>query len=219
VTAIFGHTFGPDALAGLSVTPGGTLSTTAGSTRVLFDGVPAPMLYSVKGSLATIVPYDVAGKSTTSIEVEYQGVRSQPVSVPVVEAVPGILTLDQSGGGAGAILNQDFSINTPANPAPIGSVIQIFWVGGGQTTPAGETGKLATSAPKRPELPVSVLIGGRSASLEYIGTVASLVEGVFQINARVPPGVEPGSNVPIVIKVGDTESPPWPTVAVAPAIP
>jgi uncharacterized protein (TIGR03437 family) len=219
VTAIFGHTFGPDALAGLTVTPSGTLSTSAGNTRVLFDGVPAPMLYSVKGTLATIVPYAVAGKATTSIEVEYQGVKSQPVSMPVVDAVPGILTLDQSGGGPGAILNQDFSINTSANPAPVGSVIQIFWVGGGQTTPVGETGKLASVTPKRPVLPVTVTIGGISAGLEYVGTVATLVEGVFQINARVPPGVEPGANVPIVIKVGDKESPPWPTVAIAPARP
>ena len=113
-------------------------------------------------------------------------------------------------------MNQNSTVNTPANPAAIGSVIQIYCVGGGQSTPAGETGRLAAVPLKKPARPVSVTIGGLVARVEYYGDAPTLVEGLLQVNATIPPGVTPGNNAPVVLGIGDKQSPNWVTVAVAP---
>ena len=47
--------------------------------------------------------------------------------LPVQDDGPGgIFTMDQSGTGQGAILNQDGTVNGPGNPAAKGSVVSIF---------------------------------------------------------------------------------------------
>ncbi len=45
---IFGKDFGPAALAGLQLA-NGMVTTETGETRVLFDGVAAPMVYAAAG--------------------------------------------------------------------------------------------------------------------------------------------------------------------------
>src|SRR5580704_11200596 len=70
-----------------------------GDTRVLFDGVAAPMVYAKTGQICAIVPYQVAGKKTTEVVVEYQGRRSPPIVLPVVTSAPAMFTLDASGAG------------------------------------------------------------------------------------------------------------------------
>ena len=77
-----------------------------GATRVLFDGIAAPMVYAESGRICAIVPYRVAGKKTTEVVVEYQGQRSSPVVLPVVPSAPAVFTLDASGAGQAAILNE-----------------------------------------------------------------------------------------------------------------
>src|ERR1035441_8055509 len=67
-------------------------------------------------------------------------------------ATPGLLTLDRSGLGPGAVLNQDYSTNGAANPAPRGQALMIYCVGGGVTNPPSTDGAIIT-APAPPALP------------------------------------------------------------------
>jgi uncharacterized protein (TIGR03437 family) len=39
--------------------------------HVLFDGVPAPITYARADQVNAVVPYGVAGQSTTKLQVEY----------------------------------------------------------------------------------------------------------------------------------------------------
>jgi uncharacterized protein (TIGR03437 family) len=56
--------------------------------------------------VSAVVPYGVAGQSSTTLQVEYLGAVSAPVSLPVAAAVPGLFTANASGNfGPGAILN------------------------------------------------------------------------------------------------------------------
>jgi hypothetical protein len=104
----------------LQVTATGFVSTSLGGTRVLFDGIPAPLVYTTENQLCAIVPYEVDGQLHTSLQVEFQGTRTAPFVLPVTKSSPGLFTLDGSGQGQGAILNQDGTINGPLNPAPRG---------------------------------------------------------------------------------------------------
>jgi uncharacterized protein (TIGR03437 family) len=136
------------------------------------------------------------------------------VNLAVAPAAPAIFSADSSGSGPGAILNQDFTLNTAQSPAARGSVIQIFATGEGQTRPAGIDGKLAAVPLPAPVLPVTVSVGGRPATVLYAGGAPGLVAGVIQINARVPVDVGPGSSLPVVVRIGEFASQDGITVAV-----
>jgi uncharacterized protein (TIGR03437 family) len=151
------------------------------------------------------------------VQVQYQGVVSSAISIPVQAAHPGIFTVDSSGFGGGAILNQDYSLNTGVNPAPRGSWVMIYSTGGGVTNPPGVD---ATVTPAPPPLyllkttPVAVSIGGVAAAVSYSGAAPSQIAGLTQINAQVPAGATPGTKVPVVVTIGTWQSQPGVTMAV-----
>ena len=204
ILTIFGMALGPPNLAHLTLDGTGSVSTTAGGVRVLFDGVAAPMVYAARNQVAPIVPYAVAGEAATNIQVEYNGARTPALSVPVAASAPALFTLNSSGVGQAAILNQDGSVNSSANPAAKGSVVVLFATGEGQTNPGGVDGKLASSQPlPAPVLPVTVLVGGpqgvgKNAPVLYAGAAPTLVVGVLQINVVIPADA-PSGNVPLSI--------------------
>jgi uncharacterized protein (TIGR03437 family) len=54
----------------------------------------------------------------------------------------------------------------------------------------------------KPVLPVSVVVGGKSAIMQYAGAAPNFIAGAMQINAQLPPGVASGTSVPLVLNVG-----------------
>ncbi len=215
IVTIFGSGIGPPALAGLRLI-GNRVATVAGDTRVLFGGVAAPIIYSSATQVSAIVPYDVFRLPTTQVQVEYQGVRSNSVPMAVAASSPAIFTQNASGRGAGAILrNEDYSVVSPSNPAPRGSIVAIYATGEGDTNPPGQDGLLATvTRLPRPRLSVRLSIGGLDAEVLYAGAASGLVAGLLQVNARVPEAVTPGDAVPLVLRIGAISSPPGVTLAV-----
>lgn len=215
IITIFGSGIGPAVPATLQLTNDGQfLTTILGDTRVLFDQVSAPLVYASEGQVSAIVPYAVAGRGSAQLQVEYKGNRSNSVTLNVAQTAPAIFTLDSSGGGPGAILNQDFSVNSASNAAAKGSIVQIFATGEGQTVPPGVDGRLAGDILPRPALPVTVRIAGMPAEVLYSGAAPGLVAGVIQINARIPMEAPSGPAVPVVFQVGPFESPGQVTVSV-----
>jgi uncharacterized protein (TIGR03437 family) len=215
IVALFGDNMGPASIVTLQVIDGTVTNLLAG-TQVLFDGVAAPMVYTLKGQVSAVVPYGVAGKASTQVQVAYQGLVSNTMTVPVQAATPAIFSLDSTGVGPGAILNQDTSINSTGNPAARLSVIALYCTGGGVTAPASGDGEVI-GLPLRllPQPPaVTVTIGGVNASVKYAGAAPSAVAGVTQINVEVPAGLTPALALPVIVKIGDFTSTGSVTVAV-----
>ena len=212
---IFGSSLGPATPAGLQLTPDGqTVTTSLAGTRVLFDGVPAPLTYVSDGQVNSIVPFGLAGDTvSTRVQVEVQGVASSAVTVFLTSASPALFTAF-GGTGQAAALNQDNSANGPGNAAAVGSVLQLFMTGAGQTKPVGRDGQLAGSDPFYPLGDVTATIGGVAAVVQYAGSSSGLVAGVTQVNVQVPDGAPTGDGVPVVIKVGGNPSPSGVTVAI-----
>lgn len=213
IVTIFGSGIGPATLAGVRVTRAATFDTFLNDTRVLFDGVAAPLVYVSGGQTSAIVPYSVAGKSSTQMVVEYQGRRSAPVDLSVVPVAPALFSSDASGRGGGAILNENGSVNGASNAAAKGSIVVLYGTGEGQTNPPGVDGQIAVGVFPKPLLSVAVSIGGLPAEILYAGAAPGLVAGVFQINARISPEVASG-NVPVVVTIGSAASQSGLTVAV-----
>ena len=178
-----------------AISPGEILSIfgsgfTAGA-KVSFDGTAAPILYAGTGQINLVSPYEIAGKTSTNMTVTIDGVTSAPQTLAVAAAAPGIFI----------VLNQDYSINSPSNPAAQNSVLVLYATGEGQTNPQGVDGKIATGVLPKPVLAVSVLVGGKNATMQYAGAAPQFIAGAMQINAQLPPGVASGASVPLMLKI------------------
>lgn len=213
IVTIFGDQISAAGLTGMTLDPNGYVTKILAETRVLFDGVAAPLIYVAQNQVSAVAPYSLAGKTTTELQVEYKGKLTKKVVLPVVATSPGLFTLNASGRGQGAILNQDYTVNGPSNAAAGDSVVIFYGTGDGQTSPAGVDGKPAVDPYPKPVAAVSVTIGGKAAQVEYAGAAPYFVAGVFQINAVVPKGLPAGA-AQVKIKIGDSESPDGVTVAV-----
>jgi uncharacterized protein (TIGR03437 family) len=214
IVTIFGANLGPSSGATLQLDATGFVATALAGTQVIFDGVPAPMIYASAGQVSAVVPYVVAGTTFALVQVSYQGQGSSVVNLPVSLTQPGIFTNDSSGLGQGAVVNQDGTLNSPTNPAAAGSVVSVYATGEGQTNPLGIDGKPAASPLPQPlAQPVTATVGGFGAQVQYAGGAPGLVAGVFQVNVQIPPGVS-GSTLPIVIQVGGQNSQTGVTLAV-----
>jgi len=92
--------------------------------------------------------------------------------------------------------------------------VGLWGTGEGETDRAGTDGLPATGPSPKPVQKVSATVGGLPASVKYLGAAPYFVAGVFQANIEIPDGVTPGTAVPVVVKVGDVESPAVVTIAV-----
>jgi uncharacterized protein (TIGR03437 family) len=209
---------GPATLTGAQVDAEGRTTTLLGGTRVWFDGIAAPMVYSVAGQVGAVVPYAVANRKTTRVAVEYRGVRSPEVELPVVSSGPALFTLDSSGKGQAGMLNEKGCCNSARNPAARGSIAALYATGAGQTIPPGIDGSIPQTGRIEdypvPALPVRVTVGGQAADIIYAGAAPHAVAGLLQVNFRVPADAPIGNAVPLVLTVGDSRSSESVTMAV-----
>jgi uncharacterized protein (TIGR03437 family) len=113
---------------------------------------------------------------------------------------------------------RDGQLNSRANPAAAGEYFSLFATGCGQTNPGGKTGGVATNELKRVAQAVTATVGGRVAEVAYAGTAPGLVEGVCQINVRVPLSATFVEVVPVVVTVGGVESAPIPVAIGVPPV-
>jgi uncharacterized protein (TIGR03437 family) len=210
---IFGPGLGPTPGVGSTVSKG-FVTTSAGGTQVTFDGVPGPILYAGANQINTIIPCGVAGHASTSAVVTFSGASSTPVSIPLSDAAPGIFTLKSGGAGQGAILNEDYSVNGPSNPAAHGSTVIVYATGLGKTSPGCIDGEIYNDTLPAPVLAVTAKVGGVSAQVAYGAQAPGIVSGVAQVNLVIPADAPTGSAVPLTILSGTFSSQPGVTLAI-----
>jgi len=180
------------------------LPTTLGGVSVRIGGMDAPLFFAGPNQINGQVPVELAGVPSVPVVVTARGIVSAQRTIQLDSTQPGIFLIGQTQG---AVLNQDFSINSASNPAAPGSVIQIFATGLGPTNPAVPTG---ARAPRTEPFalvtnPVAVTIGGISATVRFQALAPDFV-GLYQVNAEIPMGVTPGDAVRIKITQNGVES-------------
>jgi uncharacterized protein (TIGR03437 family) len=228
IITIFGLGLGPSNLVPLTVQDPLATSLPAGATAqtsVTIDGVAAPLLYTSVNQISCIVPFTVAAKSGSQVNlaVTYNSIAvASPTKVNVVDANPGLFSMDASGTGQGAILNfnpatADYSVNGTTNPAIKGTTIAVLYLTGYGLTncvnipasgsaPASNCNAGATvlnliSGNVSPQLAVAVTIDGQAAPGAVVEAPLGSVPGLMQVNVPVPSGVSSG-NVLVVVTLG-----------------
>ena len=218
IVSVFGENLGPDQVAGARIGDDGRLLADLAGVRVLIGGQPAPLLFVSRNQLGAIVPFGVEDLRAAAVAVEFGGLAGG-FFVSVIDAQPGLFTLDASGRGQAAALNQDGSLNTLERPAKPGEIVVLFATGAGQTNPPSADGEITGVD----QLPVplqdtAVFIKGVQAEVLYSGAAPGLVAGVVQVNARLPEELSPGT-ARVELRIGSSTSligPPdeLPTIAV-----
>jgi len=228
---IYGYNFGPTTIAE-SNPSSGKAPTTLAKTQVLFDNTPAA-LYAIEaeaipnirferdsvqntptGSFVIgFAPFELAGKTTTQVQVVYNGVKSPPVTLNVLDAVPGLFTVNSNGTGQGMVINSDNSMNSDSHRAPRGSIVTILGTGFGLITPSGGDGTITGSPAPKVKLPVKVYLDGAVVTSSTRAESKNYDE-IDAIRVLIPTTARANADLPIMIQIGDKVSQPGVTVAV-----
>jgi trimeric autotransporter adhesin len=224
ILTIYGINLGP---ASLVTFPGTdpiptSLPVSGAATSIDIGGAAAPLLYSSATQVSCIVPYSLSSQSgkTVQLTLTYNSIASPAFTVNVVDADPGVFTVDASGVGQGAILNynsisKDYTVNSSSNAAARGSTISIYITGFGLTACADlplstcvlnatEANLIAGNV--TPAGTVTVTIDGQNVTPQGAAAPIGSVAGVLQINATVPAGAKPGNAVPVIVSLGSAKS-------------
>ncbi len=193
IVTLLGAGLGP--MVGVSGAPGQDrrYPTTLAGVRVFAGDVPVPLLYAESGQINAIMPYSIQAGKPVTVTVEYDGRRAS-AALNVIPAALQLFSLDASGGGPAVALNQDGSLNSRLNPAQRGSIVVVYGTGAGLTLPAGANGALAPLGPidalPKPLGKVVLRLNGysvpASGEILYAGAAPGLVNGLIQINFRLP---------------------------------
>ncbi|MSO19468.1 MAG: hypothetical protein EXQ56_03255 [Acidobacteria bacterium] len=206
IISIFGLNLADDE-ARAAVLP---LPVTLRATRALLISsasvVALPLFYVSPVQVNAVLPFNLT-PGAYGLTIENAGVRGNEIQVIVSVAAPGIFTVDSSGRGTGIFLKADGSLVSTANAAVRGSVVSMYAVGLGPVNPAlpaGEPGR--TSEPlNRTTLAPRVFFDNLEAEITFSG-IAPGFAGLYQVNARVPAGLSPASNIPVSLIIGGVAS-------------
>jgi uncharacterized protein (TIGR03437 family) len=147
----------------------GSLATILGSAltgknvSVSFNGTAATVTFSNATQINLLVPAALGSLSSAQLSVTVDGKTSLPVTVPVAPFEPGIF--------AGAVLNQDSTVNSVTNGAAAGSIIYFYATG---LSGAGT---------------ITARVGGTEITNLYYAGPAPGFPGVQQINLAIPAGL------------------------------
>jgi len=215
LVSIYGTDLGPPvAVATTAATaPSGKLSSKLGGTQVFFSGKAAPLIYASGEQITAVVPVAVASHNSVTLQVVYQGQTTPAMQVPVASTMPGLFTVDGSGGGQGVIENQDASANSTANPAARGSIVSLYATGQGETNPPWPEDTFAAPPYPKPTMQVTATISGQPAEV-LDAAAAPRTAAVIQIQVRVPSGIKPSGTAPVVVTIGGVKSQPGVTLAI-----
>ncbi|HLG97675.1 MAG TPA: hypothetical protein VKX49_15275 [Bryobacteraceae bacterium] len=192
------------------------LTTTLAGATAIMAGTELPLLYSAGGQVNAVVPAATNINTSQQILVQRDNTYSIPISVNVAASEPAVFPYPAPGDppAQGAIVNAvTYAVAHPSTPVSAGEALAIFCTGLGAVSPAVADGAGAPSSPLANTVAApSVTIGGKPANVFFSGLSPGFV-GLYQIDAIVPAGVAPGSQVPVILTVAGQTSPPV-TIAV-----
>jgi uncharacterized protein (TIGR03437 family) len=205
--------FGSNMSAGTAQASAFPLPTTLGNTRVLVNGVAAPLLMVSPAQITILVPSTTSPDLTAYASFEVQNTvavcptgsqcpTSKLVTMYTNYSAPGVFSVGQNGFGPAAaedIAGNAIGANNPVRP---GSFASLFLTGMGSVTPSLVDG-VPSSATGPPwdmidsynDSALAVYFDGYpSPNIQYAGVVPGYAAGFYQINAVIPSGVSAGND-------------------------
>ena len=184
------------------------LSTDLSGTSVTIAGRPMPLLFVSEGQINAMVPFTVPANTRHQVLVRRGSTVTVPEPITLADAHPGVFSEDQTGEGQGIIVTADGRLVEPGNPVKPGDAIVIFAAGLGEVDPPLQAGEATPLSPLSwTTNSVTVTVGGLEADVFFAGATPKFT-GLYQVNAFIPEGVTPGSEVEVVVTVAGQSSRP-----------
>ena len=185
------------------------MPTTVGDIQVLFNDKAAPIQFVSPSQINVIVPNDTSTAQPAEITIlrasTGQVLAAARANVDSVSAA--LFTVNGTGSGQLAAVNQDGTINSATSAAPRGSIITLYGTGVGAipgTPPDGAAASGLIRTPDRPRINVNGrFLTDTDADIPYSGLAPGLIS-VWQINLKIPDTVPPNSAVPIAVIYRDS---------------
>ena len=198
IASVFGSFF----VSSLGATQSPLPASLSGLSLQFDFGPPAPLFFASAGQVNFQVPWELAFQSQVNLAATLNGQTGAAQTVNLAPFAPAIFTINATGSGQGAILDASNHLVDASNPASPGStVVQIFCTGLGAVSNQPQTGSPAPLSPLAYTGVIpTVTIGGVPAGVSFSGLAPGYV-GLYQVNALLPAGLEPGSAVPVVISM------------------
>jgi uncharacterized protein (TIGR03437 family) len=197
----------------------------AAGVQVTFNGTPAALFYVSPNQLnvqvpSSLIPYGAASEISVNVVVTTPSGSSAPVAVTVASSATGIFTLNASGCGQGAILNDlpdgSVQIHGPNASVQAGDWISVYFTGLGRVGNQPPDGQPSSYTPLYDSGPGTFVIGPLDAPVfgvygtsGYWGKAPGLV-GVDQVNGQIPQGAPEGCQIPLRLGGSATYSQPVP---------
>jgi uncharacterized protein (TIGR03437 family) len=185
---LFGTGMGPTT----PVAAAAPFPTTLGNVQVLINNVAAPLYVVSAGQITTIVPFNAVTTGQLSIQVIYNGNKSNVAQVWAGFSSPGLYTTGQNGIGVGDVTHADGSLVSTSSPAKVGETVVMYLNGLGAVTGNVNAGDPAPSNPLANVVePVMITIGGVQANVVFQGLAPGFA-GLYQLNVTIPSGLTKG---------------------------
>jgi uncharacterized protein (TIGR03437 family) len=188
LVSLYGMGLGPSTGQNASIT-NGIIPNSVSGVQVLFDGVPAALLYAGPTQINAIVPTETVARETTTISIV---TPTGTITGPTFAVVPTLPEVFANIEGYAAAVNQDGTLNSYNNLAQPNSIVSIWLTGGGAQSYTPDN-TVNTSLRGNP-YPVSILASNPQVpfpeltSLEvlYAGDAPGQPSGVIQVNFLLP---------------------------------
>jgi uncharacterized protein (TIGR03437 family) len=194
--SVFGAQMTPGTTAGARATP---LPTSLAGTRLLIDGLEAPLLYVSPNQINAQIPRELANRTSAAVQLIVNGLKSPSSLITLAPTGPGIFAINQAGSGTGAVLHSiGHGAVTATNPARRGEFLEVYVTGLGPTWPLVDSGEEAPHSPLAVIVsPLTAQLGGMTTPVHFAGLAPGFV-GLYQVNIEVPSDA-PSGEVPLVL--------------------
>jgi uncharacterized protein (TIGR03437 family) len=191
--------------AGVTQTTGTTpVGTTLAGVTVTVASLPAPV-YFVSGTQINFIVPAAAPAGLQPIQVK-TGSATLDGTIRILSAAPGLFTQDAATPPKGAVLNQNFSLNSATATALRGDIVQIYGSGPGAFSNAVTDGAAAPSSPLNGTRSTpQVFVGGVPAEVQFSGLAPNFA-ALWQVNVKVPAQSFITGRVPVIVYMDGVNS-------------
>lgn len=189
LVGISGSNLGPPDDLDLGLNAASQLPVELGGTRVLFDGIEAPLLHVSSSRIVCVAPNHLTGQTVLQV-ISHAG-PSDEVTVPVRASAPHPLTwafpeAPRGMRGDGIVRNEDGTLNSHENPAAAGSTVTVYVTGLGLGDPAPEPGSIAASLFVPPVHPLYYFWGDTATPVTDVRALPGFVSALLELPIAVP---------------------------------
>lgn len=173
-----------------------------GLTSVHVAGVAVPLVKVSETEITFQLPFQIPADAADIVVSSAFG-RTDPVSIPLGPAQPGIFPDRVSAGARAAVVD-------PNNPGggvlpSAGGLLEIYGTGFGAVSPPGRTGRPGLSMPRQNVVADTEAWVDEQSVEVTMSALASFEAGVYVVTLDLPADLEPGDHT-VKIAVGGHES-------------